>query len=182
MGTNERIAAGLSGTYRDVLRDAAGRVVWESGWRRNTIVVDCRRLLAGFLRGSPTVAMGITGVQFGAGVPAWDQTPPPAPTENQTALADGSPFTLPRAQLQVDFLDPAGTAVSATPTRKLQVVAKLGPGVPAWPDAQHPTTALREFGLVASLENQTVLLNYVIHPVITKDPTSSLERTIWLVF
>ena len=26
------------------------------------------------------------------------------------------------------------------------------------------------------------LINYVTHPAIVKDPTSTLERTIWLVF
>ena len=27
-----------------------------------------------------------------------------------------------------------------------------------------------------------VSINYVTHPAIVKDPTSTLERTIWLVF
>jgi hypothetical protein len=54
--------------------------------------------------------------------------------------------------------------------------------MPPWPDANHPTSTLREFGLVASLGGSDVLVNYRIHTAIAKDPTSSLVRTIWLVF
>jgi len=41
---------------------------------------------------------------------------------------------------------------------------------------------LREFGLIASLDGVPVLINYRTHPAIAKDPVSTLERTIWLVF
>jgi hypothetical protein len=56
--------------------------------------------------------------------------------------------------------------------------------VPPWPDGlpQHPAPSLREFGLVGQLNATPVLINYVSHPAIVKDPTSTLERTIWLVF
>ena len=39
---------GLIGVYRDVLRDPDGHLRWDSGVRKNVIVGDCRRLLAGF--------------------------------------------------------------------------------------------------------------------------------------
>ena len=87
---------------------------------------------------------------------------------------------MPRAALQIDYL--AGATVSATPTNRLQIKATLGPNVPTWPDAGHSTSSLREFGLVGKIDGADVLINYVRHPVITKDPASSLERTIWLVF
>ncbi|MBO0869182.1 MAG: hypothetical protein J2P15_11495 [Micromonosporaceae bacterium] len=179
---DERPAAGLYGKFRDVLRDRAGSIVWDRGWVRNAIVVDCRRLLAGFMRGAPTATQGVLGLQVGAGAPSWDTAGTPAPTANQVALVDAQPFTLPRSQLQLDFIDPATGAVSAQPTGTLQVKAVLGPGVPNWPDANHPTSTLREFGLAAQLNGATVLINYRTHPAIAKDPASTLERTVWLVF
>jgi len=175
----ETAGAALHGRYRDLLRDARGDVLWDAGWRNNTIVADCRRLLAAFMRGAPAT-QGVLGLQVGAGLAAWDATAPPPPTPGQTALVDPKPFTVPAAALQIDFLD-AG-AVTATATSRIQIQAKLGPGVPPWPDAAHPSGDLREFGLVAQLGGATVLVNYVTHPVIAKDPASTLERTIWLQF
>jgi hypothetical protein len=181
MPTHESLTETLHGRYRDVLRDATGRVVWDRGWRDNTIVVDCRRLLAAFMRGAPASALGIQGLRVGAGLAAWDQ-PPGAPTPDPSvlAMADANPFTVPRTSLQFDFL--SGAVVSASPTNRLQIKASLGPNVPPWPDANHASGTLREFGLVGELGGTPVLLNYVIHPAIAKDPSSTLERTIWLVF
>lgn len=178
----ERPAEGLYGQFRDILYDAAGRPVWDRGWVRNTIVADCRRLLAGFVRGTPTSAEAVFGLAVGAGLPAWDAggTPPPSP--NQAALVDPHPHLVPRAQLQLDYINPANGTVSAQPTGTLQLKAVLGPGVPAWPDGNHATSTLREFGLVSRLDGTQILMNYRTHPAIAKDPASTLERTIWLVF
>jgi hypothetical protein len=163
MSNTDVVASNLQGMYSDVLRDAGGRVRWDRGWQKNAIVTDCRRLLAGFMRGAPTGALGIRGLQVGAGLAAWDQPPgPPPPTAGQVALVDPHPFTV----LMAD----------------LQIVATLRSGVPSWPDANHVTSTLREFGLVGQLNGAPVLINYVTHPAIVKDPTSTLERTIWLVF
>lgn len=171
----------LHGMYRDILRDERGRIIWDRGWRKNAIVLDCRRLLAGFMHGAATTALGIQGLRVGAGLASWDLPPgPPAPGPAQTALVDPNPFTIPRASLQVDYL--AGSVISGTPTDRLQIVATLGPGVPSWPDASHASATLREFGLVAQLDGAPVLINYRTHPAIAKDPFSTLERTIWLVF
>jgi hypothetical protein len=166
--------------FRDVLRDARGRVVWATPWVKNAIVTDCRRLLAGFVRGAPTVTLGIQGLQVGAGLASWDATGPPPASPAQVSLVDPFPFTVPGASLQLDFL--AGSVVSATPTNRLQVRATLGPGVPPWPDGNHADITLREFGLQAQLDGSPVLINYRPHPAIPKDPVSTLERTIWLVF
>jgi phage tail-like protein len=174
------ITQNLHGMYRDVVRNAQGTVTFDSGWRRNAIVADCRRLLAGFMRGQPAT-VGIQGLQVGAGLPAWDQPPGPPPAgPTQTALVDPQPFTVPPGNLQIDFLQ-GGTA-TANPTDRLQVVATLGPGVPPWPDASHPAATLREFGLVGRIGTAPVLINYVTHLPIVKDPASTLTRTIWLVF
>jgi hypothetical protein len=184
MATSEILT--LEGMYHDVLRDPRGGVIWDRGWRKNAIVVNCRRLLASFLaeRRFPDddtrAALGISGLSLGAGLETWDQTPPAAPDPSRTGLVDQVPFVLDRDDLQIDFLD--GGNVTTTPTNRLQIFARLGQNKPSWPNASHLTSSLREFGLVGSLDGQPVLLNYVIHPVITKDPFSTLERTIWLVF
>lgn len=171
----------LVGTYRDVLTDARGDVTWDSGVRKNAIATDCRRLLASLVGRSPP-STGIVGLWVGAGLSTWDASSPPPATPAQTALVDPNPFLVPNpgAAFQIDFL--AGSAVSATPTERLQIKITLGPGTPSWPDVNHTTGALREFGLVASLGGVNVLVDYVTHLVIHKDPASTLERTIWLVF
>jgi len=173
------VTNGLRGRFRDVLRNRRGEVTWDSGWRANTIVVDCRRLLAGFMRGTPTASLGIQGLQVGAGDPAWDVNFQP-PTPGQVQLADGHPFTVPRASLTFNYLN-AGV-ISPTPTNELQIFASLGPGTRPWSDAFHASVTLREFGLAGHLDGATALVNYVRHPAIVKDPGSTLERTVWLVF
>lgn len=170
---------GLRGDYRDVLRDAAGRVVFDSGVCSNAIVDDCRRLLATFMRGAPG-AQGILGLAVGRGDPGWDAGGTPAAATDRTALVDPNPFVLPLGGGDLDFL--AGEAVSAAPTEVLRITAEFGPGQPPWPDADHPTSNLREFGLVGVLDGAQVLIDYVTHPVILKDPIAPLERTIWLRF
>jgi hypothetical protein len=175
----EYLAAGLRGMYRDVLTAPDGRPIWDRGWKRNTIVGDCRRLLAGFVHGG-AISLGIQGLWVGQGSDSWDQTSPPTPAPTQTALVDPFPFLVPPADLELDFLD--GATVTAAPTNRLQIKATLGPNVPPWPDANHATANLREFGLVGQISGVNTLINYVTHPVIVKDPSSTLTRSIWLVF
>ena len=170
----------LSGMFRDVLRDAHGRVTHESDWQRNVIVDDCRRLLATFVHNTPGT-IGVKGLRVGAGLAAWDTVPPPAPVPATAALVDPSPFLVPPANLKIDYLDPA-SVVTATATNRIQIVATLPAGMPSWPDATHTTATLREFGLVGSLAGADVLINYRVHTAIAKDPTSTLVRTIWLTF
>jgi hypothetical protein len=175
----EYAAAGPCGMYHDLMTAADGSLLWAPGWKRNTIVVDCRRLLAGFMLGG-TVSLGIQGLRVGQGNASWDLSSPPVPSPSQTALVDPNPFLVPLTSLRMDFLD--GASVSPTPTNKLQIKATLGPNVPPWPDTNHVSGNLREFGLVGKLNGKETLINYVTHPVIVKDPASTLTRTIWLVF
>ena len=174
--TNER----LSGRFRDVIRDRHGRVIHEIAWQNNIIVDDCRRLLATFMHNVPAT-IGVTGLQVGAGSATWDETPPATPLPGTTQLVDPDPYLVPPAALAIEYLD-ATSNVTAAPTNRIQIVATLGPGVPTWPDANHATITLREFGLVGSLNGTDVLINYRIHTAIAKDPTSTLVRTIWLTF
>lgn len=176
-GSAEHPTASLRGQYRDVLRGPDGRLRWDRGWQSNAIVGDCRKLLASFIRGAPD-ANGLIGIEAGAGLSQWDSTGPPPATSGQSALVDPNPFRL--TNLQIDFLT-AGT-VSLAPTNRLQIRAGFGPNLPPWPNDTHVTGNLREFGLVAQLGGTTVLINYVTHPVISKDRDSTLERTIWLTF
>ena len=53
----------------------------------------------------------------------------------------------------------------------------LGPEV-----FNHYAETLRELGFVGQLNGATVLINYVTHPAMVQDSTSTLERTRWLVF
>lgn len=170
----------LSGRFRDVVLDRHGRVTSETAWQANVIVDDCRRLLATFMHNVPAT-VGVKGLQVGAGLPAWDQVPAPAPVPGTMQLADPNPFLVPPAALAITYLD-ATSNVTATPTNRIQIVATLAPGVPPWPDASHASLTLREFGLVGSLGGSDVLINYRIHTAIAKDPTSTLVRTIWLTF
>jgi hypothetical protein len=168
--------------YRDVLRAADGSVLWDRGWNHNAIVVSCRRLLAAFMKApSPSVSIGIQGLRVGQGDPGWDANGTPTAQPTQSALVDSVPFIVPKSALAIDFLD--GGNATAAPTNRLQIVATLGPNIPSWPDnATHATGNLREFGLFGQLNGVDTLINYVTHPVIVKDPTSTLTRTIWLVF
>ncbi len=175
----EKPAADLHGMYRDILYDGSGQVVWDRGWKSNAIVGDCRKLLATFMGGT-SPSLGIQGLRVGMGLDSWDATGTPAATASQAALVDVHSFKVLPANLQIDFLD--GGTVSPNPTNRLQIVATLGPHVPSWPDGNHVTSNLREFGLIGSLNGAETLINYVTHPVIVKDPLSTLTRTIWLTF
>jgi hypothetical protein len=181
MSTIEDPVLSLHGMFRDVLRGPDGNVIWDRGWHNNAIVTSCHTLLAGFMAGGPTATKGAQGLLVGQGLDAWDgPSGPPQATPAQTQLVDPNPATVPLGLLQFTFL--TGSTPSAKPTNRLQIVATLGPKVPPWPDGNHVTVNLREFGLVAEINGKPALVNYVTHPVIVKDPDSTLTRTIWLVF
>lgn len=168
----------LEGHYRDRLTGPGGRLVADSGWRKNLIVLPCRVLLAGFLKNDP--AHGIRSLQVGRGSTSWDATPPPPPDPNNTdKLFDPSPFVVPLAKLAFEYLDPAD-GVSAAPTNRIQVTATLGPGEPTAAGA--PPYPLREFGLFAELNGTPRMIDYIRHPLIQKDGATTLERRVRLVF
>ena len=175
----ETLKPGLKGLWRDRIRDRSGRLTYDGPIRNNAIVADCRRALALFVSGGG--GPGIEGLMFGQGNSSWDVSGTPAATPAQTHLVDPNPFLLPASALQIDFVDNLGS-VTGQPTNRLQIVATLPAGAPAWPDSTHPSASLREFGLASHVGGTATLLNYVTHPVINKDAASSLERTIWLVF
>lgn len=183
----EMAAFGMRGFYRDVVYDGCGTSSFDSQWRKNSIVVDGRRLLGGFMRNEPGT-LGIQGVLIGQGDARWDAlpdgAPPPVNPNTDTRLVDPNPYLVLVSLLNFSYMSDASGTVSTTPTNRLQIVATLGPGVPNWPEpgGPHADGTLREFALVGQLDATQVLINNVRHVAIPKDPASTLVRTIQLVF
>lgn len=167
----------IKGIYRDCLRDLNGAVLSDSGWRDNMIVLRGRVLLSGFLKND--TSMGIQALQVGRGDPSWDTTPAPLPDPNTlNALVDPSPFTVPVADLVLEYLDSSDNVI-ATPSNRLQITATLGPNVPPAPPNPFP---LREFGLFGKLGGTLQMIDYIRHPLIQKDAITTLERKVRLIF
>ena len=157
--------------------DPEGKVIFDSGWRSNLIVLQCRVLLASLLKGD--APLGIQSLQVGRGSASWDTTPPPAADPNTTTqLVDAAPFTIPVASLTLQYLNQLDGVV-ATPTNRVQVIASLGPGVPS--PVGSPPFPLREFGLFGQLAGSPFMIDYVRHPLIEKDSAVTLERRVRLI-
>ncbi len=183
----------IKGMYRDVLIGPGKHIIYDSGWRSNTIVQQCRVLLAGFMK-SDHQASGIQYLAVGQGDDAWDAqwktTTPPAPDPTAIHLKNrfDPPISVPppspvqgKEYLEILYLDdsdkPAATGVV---TNSLQIKAVFSPGYPA--PAQFNTYPLREFGLFGRFGTTDYMINYVKHPVIYKDASATLVREIKLYF
>lgn len=172
------MASIIEGIYRDRLVDASGRLLSDSGWRHNMIVLHCRVLLGAFLHNEGS-ALGVQSMQVGRGDPSWDTAPPPLPDASTTTqLTDGSPFVVQGANLVLEYLD-ATESIVASPTNRVQVTATLGPNEPT--PSGSPPFPLREFGLFGSLQGVPFMIDYVRHPLIEKDGAVTLERKVRLV-
>ncbi|HKQ05861.1 MAG TPA: hypothetical protein VJ464_12065 [Blastocatellia bacterium] len=170
----------IKGIYRDTLIDAGGRLLSDSGWRSNLIVVRCRMLIAGFMM-NENKTFGIQQMQVGKGSAVWDTTPPVAPLPITETLVDGSPFTLTLGpSLVLQYLDEKDNVLPKGPSTRIQIVATLGPGQP--PPVSGTTYPLREFGLFGKLNDQLAMIDYIRHPVIQKDTSVTLERRVRLIF
>lgn len=170
----------LRGIYRDILKEPERGLIYDSGWRRNTIVDRCRMLLAGFMRSD-----GSSGIQYlavGQGDETWDDSgipqTDPATTIALTNQAVDAPIGV--ADLDFTYLDESDNPV-AGPTQRLQVSATLNPGYPA-PLGAGTTYPLREFGLFGSFDATDYMVNCIRHPVIHKGPTATLIRVVRLHF
>jgi hypothetical protein len=168
----------VEGFYRDRITDSGGRTILDSGWQKNVVVLSGRVLLAAFVKNEATV-LGVRSMQLGRGDPAWDTLPIPTADPSTTRLTDNSPFTIPLANLTLQYLD-AGDQVIVTPSNRVQITATLGPGQPA--PATDPPVPLREFGLFGQLNGVPQLIDYVRHPLIEKVGALTLERKVRLVF
>ena len=173
----------IKGIYRDVMRGPRGAVISDTGWRSNLIVTSCRVLLAGLVKGEQTnTPFGIQSLKVGKGNPTWDTVSTPAPDESLTGLVDRNPYTISREGLELIYLDASGQR-SATPTSRIEIIAKLGPNQPPADEAQ-PTKPypLREFGLFGKLGDGEYMIDYIRHPLIEKDNALTLERHVQLIF
>lgn len=169
----------LKGIYRDRLIGPNDQELFDSGWKSNMIVLRCRVLLAGFMKNEAT-ARGVQSLKVGKGDPAWDKlAQPPKPDPNSLdQLVDGSGFTIPLANLKLEYLDPKNSDPSQVQTNCLQITATLGPGQPPGVDA----FPLREFGLFGQMNNKEFMIDYIRHPLIEKDSLMTLERKVRLIF
>jgi hypothetical protein len=169
----------IEGIYRDRLSGPGGELVLDSGWKHNMIVLQGRRLLAGFMRNEAT-AQGIQSMKVGRGDAAWDTASPPAPDPGTlTALVDPAPFVISGAGLVLQYLTPTD-APSASATNRVQVTATLGPGQPT--PASAPPFPLREFGLFGRMNGADFMIDYIRHPLYEKDGLLTLERKVRLIF
>jgi hypothetical protein len=179
----------IKGKYRDIVKGPKGVVIFDSGWHSNTIVKNCRVLLAAFMKND--TPSGIQRLVVGQGKDEWDakwnssDPPGPAPeTVDHLESAYDPPITLShvagRGYIEIDYLDELDKPVVSGVTNRLQVKAILEPGYPA--PVEFNTYPLREFGLFGMFGGEPYMINCVRHPVIYKDLTATLEREIKLYF
>jgi hypothetical protein len=168
----------INGRYQDVLRNAQGRLLWQSGWRSNRILNNCSRLLAALMKGEA----GIQGLRYwavGQGERRWDATLP-NPQLASTQLTSEL-VRLPLSAEQITYID-SQNAPSATPTNRLQVTVDID-GSTLVSSGFQP---LREFGLfggdATETANSGLMINQVIHPRIDIAPDMTLSRTLHLTF
>ncbi len=179
----------IRGMYRDIMSGANGRVIFDSGWHSNTIVRNCRILIAGFMKND--TPSGIQSLMVGEGLDQWDaqwntSTPPGPAPESADHLE--SPYTpsitlahvAGQGYLEIDYLDDQDKPVTSGVTSRLQVKAILEPGYPA--PTEFNTYPLREFGLFGRFGGDDYMINCVRHPVIYKDASATLSREIKLYF
>jgi len=169
----------FKGIYRDILYSKDRNIKYDSGWKANLIVSQARMLLAAFMRNdSPN---GIQKFVVGKGDPSWD-TSLPSPVETDTHLFDETTFfEIDKDELVIAYLDESIAVVEEGPTTRIQITATLGQNQPP-PIAGSTIYPLREFGLFGLFDETPYMIDYVIHPVINKDATDTLIRTIRLIF
>lgn len=175
----------IKGIYRDILKDKNNQVIYDSGWVKNAIVDNCRKLLAAFMKNEfPGATFGIRYLQVGKGLEQWDTEGIP-PIDIATTYELITPYVeeISVGDLIIKYLDennnelPAG----ADPTSRLQITVTLQPG---YPDPEEPLDSypLREFGLFGEYKGLPYMIDAVRHPVIHKDKESTLIRVIRLYF
>lgn len=180
----ENIGNLLKGFYRDILTDPNQQVIYDSGWKTNTIVDSSRILLASFIKNE--ASNGIQSLMVGQGLEEWDAKggiPMVDPITTVGLVTPYSDKTISVAEMELDYLDgDDDPKVSPTPTNRLQIKATLVPGYPPPSGSDLNTYPLREFGLFGKFGGTDYMINCVRHPVIHKDTSANLVRTIRLYF
>ena len=173
-------ATALKGIYRDVILNAEQEVIHDSGWTSNTIVDNCRILLAGFMKGDGP--LGIQHLAVGQGDAAWDDldAPPPSPPATIGLVNPYTDAFINVAPENIDYLD-GSDDVQEDPAPRLQITLTLDPGYPP-PVGDTDFYPLREFGLFGQFGTTDFMINSIRHPVIHKDVAATLVRVIRLYF
>ncbi len=180
------IGASLKGIYRDVLKSKDGRVLYDSGWNSNTIVDNCRVLLAAFICNDTAEeainAQGIIHLAVGQGDPNWDggSIPKVEPTETYELEDSEHAYICKDEDLNIAYIKEENGLIvhSGPPTNWLEIEATLGENKPSDTEI-YP---LREFGLFGQLGDQPYMINCIRHQLIHKRPEDTLIRKIRLQF
>ncbi len=176
----------IRGIYRDILKDPDQKIIYDSGWASNNIVERCRILLATFMQNNP--ANPSTGIQYlavGQGEESWNDGLPAVDPARNTLVTPFGGEPVSGANLAITYLD-ASNVATGTPTTRLQITATLEAGYPP-PLSDTEPYPLREFGLFGHLGpaapgGEDYLINYIRHPVIHKDDSTTLIRIVQLFF
>lgn len=185
--TPNNMGISLSGKWRDrVYRH--GELVHDTGICNNQIQDSAFLVISALLnnqfingrRPAETLySMGITHIEYGSGSATWDATDPEKPT-SQTTLTNAV-YRQPISDTEISFVPDGdafgGTQVSALPTSRLRIVKQIG--------ENDYNGELREFGLFCTYGtddndqlNYGKIFNWVVHPLIVKDDTITIERVI----
>lgn len=177
----------IHGIYRDKMFTKKGDLMYDSGWKNNTIVNECREMITSFMKGGPEeidtqitgeTIHGIRYLKVGYGKPEWD------------ALWNGT--DVPKADADVsdliraynDLIEIKSDCIEYVEGNRmcLQVKCILESGVPVNTFTESNVVELREFGLFGKYYDREYMINCVYHPLISKDENSRLERVIRLFF
>lgn len=172
----EDIGNTLRGMYRDTIFDAENRLVFDSGWVSNTIVVNGRVLLASLMKGDPN-ASGIYCMKVGMGSEEWISNPnQPAASVTDLVKPYKNKVTI-DPETDISYLDEKSNK-TGQPTHRLEVRVVLGKDFPE----KDKTSELREFGLFGRFDKELRMINCVRHPLILKAAQETLIRVVRLVF
>mgnify|MGYP003663371433 CR=1 FL=1 len=167
----------IIGEWRTIIRDTQGRVLGDSGWRRNQVQNTNAILLASLIKN----AAGISGVLFwayGEGQASWDSSPP-VQLETDTTLTS-EVFRKAVTAPDVTFRDSTTFVdIDPTPSNVIQIDQLLG-------ITEANGYSLREFGLFGGTATTTpdsgLFMNWVVHDRIDKDNSISVQRSIRFLF
>lgn len=174
----------VSGTWRDEYIYADGRV--EQGeWTPNQIQNGAAMVAAGLFgrvgeippHDAPVAFTGISYIAVGSGDVTWDAVAPVQDKADTTLTAEYFRKAIPAADMQfVDVAAPHNP--SATPTRAIEITMTFDPA--------EANGAMREFGLFGGdadgVTDSGQIINWVVHPLINKDATLTINRTIRITF
>lgn len=168
----------ITGTFRDLLLDDAGQVLYDSGWRQNAIMSGCRVLLAALIKGDAEA--GIKYWAVGEGQAAWD-TAPPTTIDRTRLQSEVARQAIAAPQIQfwnTQWQTPGNDMPSSTPSFALDIRAEFKEAI--W------GKTLREFGLfggnAAAGANTGYLINHKVHTPLQVPSGATLQRRLVLTF